>query len=369
MRAHLFVGIFSFCFWLHAQSSVSKEEALSKIVSLQAVNHDFYDDGLFPSLRFWFSGFGGEEDNTVFTTASLVYVLRQVQKSFPDDRITQVIDSATPTFEKYRSRRGRATYNYWQTTSPDLPFPNSSLLSRKRFRLPDDFDVTAIIQLAKGPNTLDTSVRMEMLDYATRPNRKQVTSFPDKYQGAKAYEVWFADKMEQEYDVVVMANVLLFVLEKGYEFSETDKATVNLIQQIVKDEAYFSKPRLISPYYRKPAVILYHLSRLVQADHDGILHIREDLGEHIFEELERVKSETEKLLLYSALAKIGFEVTPSLSAKKILDEIETFEFFAYQPKISFPGLIPKMTWRCEALNWALLLEFLTYYEDEIIWES
>lgn len=369
MRAHLFVGIFSFCFWLQAQNGISKEDALSKIVSLQAVNHDFYDDGLFPSQRTWFSGFGGEEDNTVFTTASVVYILRNVHKISPNTRIEEVIKRGIPNFEKYRSRNGKPAYNNWQTIPPDLPFPNSSLLSRERFRLPDDYDDTALVQLAKGPNSLDGQVRSEMLGYASRKNRKKVRSFPKDYKNFMAYEVWFADKMEQEYDVVVMSNVLLFVLAKGFDHEEPDTETIKLIQSIVRDQSYFSRPKEISPYYGSTTLILYHLARLAELDTKDVLGIRQDLIVDLRQALTQPTTEIGKLLLFTSLKRLGASPEPRINKEILLGELAEFEFYNYQPSSGFMGLLPKMTWRCEALNWALLLEFLTYYEGEIIWES
>ena len=71
-----------------------------------------------------------------------------------------------------------------------------------------------------------------MVSYAYREERKPVQKTLNKYKNQLAYEVFFADKMKQEYDVVVMCNILLFVFEREYALNEMDENTIQFIKQV-----------------------------------------------------------------------------------------------------------------------------------------
>ena len=367
MRLHLGYILIFWAFVASSQASISKKEAIEKIQSLQVESHDFYDAGLFPSTRYWFSLSSGVDDNSVFPTASIIYILRSLNDN---NQLDDIVKKAIPVFESYRSRRGEAAYNNWQTISPDLPFPNSTFLNRECYRLPDDYDDTAIVQLAKGANKLDASVRKKMIDYANRSSRKEVPGFLKKYKKHKAFEVWYTDKMTQEYDLAVMCNVLLFTFEKGFELKPTDLETINLIKEVLVDKAHIQQPEAVSPYYGNPAILLYHLSRMIESDQEGHFEsLKKGLVMDCNAALERTENSMKRSLIYTSLHKLGVKVNATANESELRSAIKSFKFYEYQPQSSLMSMLPKMRWKSEAVNWAFVLEFLTYYEGRINWSD
>ncbi len=333
--------------------------------------HPFYDSGLFPSQRYWFKNAAPVEDNNVFTTASIAFILRLIQERLesPDSILTSIINKSVSNFHKYSNRNGEATYNFWQTSGEDIPFPNGSrLLSRKAHRLPDDYDDTSIIELAKGDEISAMKVREKMVSYALRDNRKPVEQTPSKYKNYKAYEVFFVDKMEQQYDLVVMCNVLTFVFRQGYGLNSVGVETVELMKQMVEDSAHMTRPDAVAPSYRTTSWILYHIARLMTFDNSGLFNdLRTRIVADIQLNLRQTDSEMEKILLYTSLYRLGESPKPEILARILKAEIDSFTFFQFKPTQLF-GMLPVMKWKSQAFNWTLVLEFLTYSQMDLMLE-
>lgn len=351
-----------------AQSVITANYCLDQLEKLQTKESGFYPVGTFPSQRYWLSA-QGEEDNNVYCTASIAYVLRSVNERKPDDRAERLMNQATRSFENYRSRRGEAAYNFWQTIEEDLPFPNSSLLARERFRLPDDYGVSAMVQLARGRHPLDEPVRAKMVTYALRPERKSVAHFASDYGSKKVYEVWYADKMRQEMDIAVMANVLLFVLEKGFEQELPDRLTRQCLKTAITEAWYFADPTGFAQFHNSPAVILYHLARLVAKDNTGeFRNERPLLTGHLRKALGETEHGIEKIMIASSLLRLGERVSLTLSAEQLTTDASSFVFFSHRSSDLALRMLPGFYWRSEAVSWALVYEFLSFGES-VKWEK
>ncbi|MEQ9425910.1 MAG: hypothetical protein RJQ09_15910 [Cyclobacteriaceae bacterium] len=346
-----------------SQRGIDSDSVLNIVKTMQAQEDDFYDDGLFKSQRYWLTTESAVEDNNIFFTASIALVLELIEGE-TDSIKNEIIKSAKANYPKYANRNGEVTYNFWQTTGEDLPFPNGGvLIRREHYRLPDDFDDTILIQLSKDDSIGNDAVRQKMTDYSNRDSRGEVPGTLKRYRKYDAYEVWFADKLEQEYDIVVMANVMLFILKNGYQLNPTDKETIQLIQQMIFDRTHIRDSPGLSPYYRNTPIILYHLARLLSYDHKGLFsEIKGQIIDDIQSQLKRTKSEMEKVLLYSSLLRLGVQIVPNLNYYKLIGETEAFIFVQFQPHFII-GL-PSMKWRCQALNWAFLYELLISCEQE-----
>ena len=355
MRNLLFIGWFIGSLWLPAQG-VTTKDCLTQLNAFQTKEEGFYPKGTFPTGRYWLNS-EREEDNGVFSTASVAYILRDIQKRKPDDQLDLIISRAISSFENYRSRRGAPAYNYWQTIGDDLPFPNNKLLSRERLRLPDDYDDTAMIQLARGPNPLDQAVRDKMVAYAMRDKRKAVLRFPIEQH--RSYEVWFADKMDQELDVVVMSNVLLFVMDRGYAWKTPDQHTARVLQSCIDNAGYFKDPIACSPHYNQAPLILYHLARMVAADKSDMFQPqRARLILDLNTALELTDHNIEKLLIATSLLRLGEKVSMELSYRDLLKDAKSFVYYSYDTPVM--PILPKFYWRSEAVSWALIYEFLSF---------
>lgn len=343
-----------------AQKNLSTEMVLQKIKTLQVAGDEFYQKGLFRTERKWYIT---RQDNCLVVNGNIAYILRKLLIANPE--LNQIIIGVTQHFEKYRSRRGRAAYNLWQTIPPDVGFPNSPAL--KSYTLADDYNNSSIVQLARGKHKMDVSVRTEMIRYGNRKHRTIPKHFPEKYQKMKCYEVWYADKMAQAYDIVVMANVMTFIFEKNFELNDLDKSTIRLISRIVDDKMHLKEPKEVSPFHANTALISYHLVRMIVTDKHGYLgdEFRKNIKQDLIVQLEASKSQLEKMMLYSSLAKLGDRRKPVIKTDELMEELKDFPFFSFEPKQSF--LIPTMKWVSEALNWVLVYEFLVLHNNQVKW--
>jgi hypothetical protein len=366
MQKLISIGLLFCAHWLLAQSGISSDYCLERLEELQSKKDGFYPIGIFPTQRYWLSA-QGEEDNNVVGTAHIAYILRTVQERKPNPRVEKLIHRTMQSFENYRSRRGEAAYNHWQTIGEDLPFPNSSLLAHERWRLPDDYGNSALIQLARGMHPMDDAVRTKMVSYALRSDRKDVADFPSEHRSRKVYEVWYADKMPQELDLVIMANALLFVLEKEYSLETPDLHTIDCLKAGINEKWCFKDPNSYSPYYRSSSIILYSLARVVAADRAGLLDAqRKELIRQLHLALGQAEHAIDTILIASSLYRLGESMTISLSQDQLLQDVGTFIYYTYSSPTLIMRMLPSINWRSEAVSWALMYELLSF-EPSIHW--
>ena len=349
----------------------SESEVIEKIHSLQVRSDLFYDQGLFPTKRTWSFSSEAVEDNTIFFTASTIVTLQTIRPLFNPTQLAAVdkmIQLAKPTYEKYRSRNGEVTYNFWQTVSPDLPFPNGNkLISNSKMRLPDDYDTSLLIALADGKKTPDDSLlRKKMVSYARRANRSEseLTTL-DKYKDSKAYEVWFAKKMPQTLDICVMSNVLFFAFQNRFLLNDIDQETISLILQMIASNDHLERARAISHHTSSPPVILYHVSRMIAYDYQGVFDgIKDQLIEDGIRLLEESDGQMEKVLLLTSLYRLGHTSEKQQIDELLLaDETKSFSLFTVNPfqqnfTKGLNHVLPTISWQNEAYNWTLFLEYL-----------
>ncbi|MFY0601754.1 MAG: hypothetical protein JXR03_18920 [Cyclobacteriaceae bacterium] len=364
IRIHILFQIVIHClllFPLAAQEGEGPFDILMQIKELQITSDDFYDSGLFPTKRSWFDTTDPVEDNNIFVTASIGYILRSLSDRVDEKsvlEIEEILYRIDPLYDKYLSRRKAPTYNFWQTVPPDLPFPNgSTLLSKESYRLPDDYDDTSLVRLAAGRDTIeDKKVRDQMVSYSYRDERGSVEKTLDKYKDHLAYEVFYADKMDQEYDIVVMCNILLFVFDRGYSLNEMDYNTVSLIKQVIQDQDHWNYSEEIAPRYQSTTWILYHLSRLLAIDENGLF---DDIKPIVLQDLKKAQNEEctpmEKLLLSSSLLRLGEMPNQQITFADIREDLDDFVFFYAQ--LSGFSWVPIMKWRSRAFNLTLYYEY------------
>ncbi len=355
----IFLGILGFP--ALSQKDSDAEEVLRMIQELQVQSDEFYDPGLFPSKRHWFNSTDPVEDNNVFVTASLAYILRALIDRVDAQSavvIKDMLAKAEKNYDKYYSRRGVPTYNFWQTIPPDLPFPNGgSLLSKESYRLPDDYDDTSLIRLASDPDsTKDLEIRNKMVSYANRPNRKTIENTLKKYKDHIAYEVFYVDKMDQEYDVVVMCNVLMFVLDRGYTLEPIDLKTVDFIKQVISENDHWEHPEAISRSYRSTVWILYHVARLISLNSELFVDIKEQVLADLKKLAETELADIEQVLVHSSLLRLGVNPGKLITLEQVKKELDSFVFFHAQ--LTNFNWVPTMKWRSKAFNLTLFYEYL-----------
>lgn len=343
---------------------------LNKISKIQIRNDTFYNDGLFPSQRFFGKSRNSREDNNIFFTSLIVYTLQSIRDSFPSSRsklLDSVILKSTSNYFRYRNRNGDFTYNFWQTC-PDQPFPNSKFLSqREKMKLPDDLDDTSIIFLTKTTNeAVDIALRQKMMMHASN---NRIKSIYKRYRNYQAYPTWFGDKMPQDLDICVMSNVLLFIFQKGFELNNTDQETLDLIKEIVITNDHIVHPHIVSPHYKNSSIILYHLSRLISvADNPVLNSIREKIIIDLKKQLQLSKNEMEKVILLTSLYRLGEKIDFKISINSAEKDFNTFYWFRANPSSGKNMFLKRLLgknslfqfkYKCDAYYWTLLLEFQT----------
>lgn len=314
-------------------ASAQVNPLLKSIATLQAKDDTFYRDGMIPSLR---RGGGGHarEDNNIFFTALTVYTLQSLSRAFnPQEQLLAdtIIRQAKQNYPYYGNRNGELSYNFWQVHPFEQPLPNRKLWSKMRkFRLPDDLDDTSLIYLTLStPDSINRRVKQMM---EAQINQEPVRSTLPEYQDLPVYRTWFADKMKQDVDICVLANVLLFVFEKELPLSEADQQTIALIHRMLEERQHLTQPKLISPHYQRTSIILYHLSRLLAAaDHPQLNKLREPLISDLYGQLQRNVNQMERVILLSALYRLGERPHYLLDEKQLARDAKTFDWFIGSP--------------------------------------
>ncbi len=345
-------------------------QVISQLRTLQVKVDTFYNSGLFPTQRTW-DGVR-VEDNTFSYSATISYVLQQYRHHLPKNTRSMVdlmVQEVNQNAHLYANRKGEASYNFWQTAPPDLPFPNGTKYRKYGNRLPDDLDDSSVIALALGNDSLSGAVRKKIVTYAEANNHKRVTSALKNYQASAAYRTWFADKWVQDFDVSVISNILLFTLSHDFVLTKYDSASMDLIKAVVEADEHFTRPQEVSPYYTSPHKILYHLVRMMPQDSKGyFMDIKARLIQDLYRAMEIEAFEMEKLLVYTSLCRLGERPRIDLDAEALASELEEFYFFSGFGYLPFPpfkswmikqfNLVPNMYWISRSFNLMLVLEFL-----------
>ena len=166
--------------------TTEQDSLLRWIAAQQVVDDPFYDEGLFRSQRI--NKDERYEDNTLFYSALIANTLLEISVNLPEESghvIHSIHERVRSNAANYRSRRGRATYNFWQT-NPDIPHPNGPVkYQQDKYRLPDDVDDTSTIGLLIQDQDELAEIRKEMVRYTSeRKKRVRTTLRPFKKSAA-----------------------------------------------------------------------------------------------------------------------------------------------------------------------------------------
>lgn len=208
-------------------------------------------------------------DNNVFIQALACFSLHRAAENLLDsalkEEIYSVIQNITRYYYRYQSFVGLDTYGFWQLRPKRDYFPFGSRLHRDEFfRPPDDADDTVLIYL--------TSIQRQeakrwlhdtkLPQHANGPEKRVKNSFKD-WVNKPAYTTFFANAMPSGFDVSVMANILYWVFEEGFELNEHDLATIHLVEDSILSGKLIADPYRCSPYYPAIGNIIFNLARVV----------------------------------------------------------------------------------------------------------
>ena len=371
MKINYFLFLFFFCFGIalgQTKSSMTRADSLLQVISkLQSPGTSFYHSGMFPSQR---GRHKRKEDDNIFFTSLISFTLENLKKdlSISNQLLSDSIcNKGIRNYSYYKNQKGMHTYNFWQTNPPKF-FPNSHYLSsHKYFNIPDDADCTAIIYLTDS-TLKDKSIWLkDKLAHHANLTSSKIKSTYHKYSGFKAYSTWFGKNMPIEFDICVQTNILYFVYENKLKLNENDSATIAVIKSMIMSGKYLRNSNFVSPSYKKPSVVLYHLARLLgKFQIQGLEDCRAIIKFDIEKELKKKNSFMEQVILSSSMIRLGGNPKPVIYPPTIDTELQKFVFFDAdlfspyaRPSFKFisQSNIFISPFHCKAYSLTLLLEY------------
>lgn len=352
---------------------------LQRLEQLQVKESGVFPKGLFPSYRIYaLNQHQQKADINIFFTGLIAFTLRDLMPyltTYQQAIAQKIIDESLVVSDKFKNRKGRNTYNFWPTDEPQI-FPNSGWMNlfNKSQALPDDLDDTAIMLLALAADKPVAKEVHQLMQAFTNGSVSQINNTFSEYRNIPAYSTWFGRKMPVDFDVCVLANVLLMVQRYDLVWTKVDSASLDLIVRVIQEKKHLSHASYISPHYSNPAIILYHMSRLMSTK--KILALEALKSQMITEAKELLLQSTsflEQVILSTALLKWG-ATPPIVAPKKVaslraLTEDESFSFFIANMASMLPdqlkqfagkAQVGKFYYYCPAYNQLLLLEhFIT----------
>jgi hypothetical protein len=362
-----------------ANDSILITQLLQTLEDLQIKENGIFPKGSFPSYRMYaLNKTRYKADINPFFTGLISLTLRNLIPSLSSaqkQQATAIINRAALVYPKFKNKKHpeRNTYNFWPTDTVQI-FPNGGWLNlfNQQRALADDLDDTVILLMAQNTDDSVAIKVHDLMQLYRNGYKKNINSTFDKYKNIAAYSTWFGEKMPIEFDFGVHANILYFVQYYQLPWSAADTATLQLLTNIVKEKKYISSANYISPQYARPAVLLYHISRLMALKAIPEL---EDLKPSLIAETQKLLLASDlfmdQVLLSTSLIRWGIpppKLTPQQSkGVSSLVEDDQFVFFLANIGSMFPNSIKKaafntgalrFTYHCVGYNYLLLLEHL-----------
>jgi hypothetical protein len=357
-------------------------QLLLRIAALQPKEDGVFPKGIFPAYRTYALNKDRQKaDVNIFFTGLISFTLQKINKELTpyQQRISQsIITAANQNSGKFKNRKGRDTYNFWATDTPQI-FPNAGWLNlfNKQQALPDDLDDTVIMLLAL--NAADSTAQNihVLMQQFTNTGNKQVNNTFKNYRNLGAYSTWFGKKMPVDFDVSVLSNVLYFVQAYQLKWTSADSASLKLLENVIREKKHLTDPAYISTHYSSSAIILYHISRLMQLKPIPSLELyKESLINDTQTLLFGSTNFLEQVLLQTSLLRWGVQpaaikIEHSEGLEQLI-ESEDFSFFIANMASMLPDRykkaagaagVGKFYYYCPAYNNLLLLENLIWQKQ------
>lgn len=359
-------------FWFIFLILQGHSQDLSCIDSIQELQvqefEGIYQKGLFPCQRIRKHGEIVVEDNNIFFTGLTLYTLNYIKDSLSQNdqlHIENMYAKAYNTFNDYKNRKGGFTYNFYQIHPGEHPFPNATHFQNAEYRkIADDFDDTSVLYLIQdSDDSLNAAVKAKM---ETHSLMGLYTSTFKQFRNAHVYKTWFSQKMNQDIDICVQSNVLLFIFEKQLPLTSIDSTTINVIKSAIRQNLHKNKGHLISAHYQNTTIILYHIARLIAVADSPLLNdIKSEVISDIYSELSVIENDMEKVILLTSLYRLGENVDFELDVQNVQKDMQTFYWFQANPFYGMRFWIRRIIggsdflqekYRCEAYYWTLVFE-------------
>lgn len=384
---HLFF-LLVFCVTINAFAQAQTEQQLQhyllqRVEAMQIKEDDFFLKGIYPSyINNKQKYTTKDKDLTIFYNALIDETLQQIYPELTIENkaiVDKMYAASLPLYPRFKNQKGRNSYNFWVRDSLyTFPYSWWIPLIKKDPHVPDDMDDTSISHLALNSSTDSAKVVHALFQgFINRPE-KPLKTVDKKYRNQPAYSTWFGKKFPVVFDISVLANTLFFVQTHNLDWTSADSASLNVIVEALDSRDYFKNARLISPYYGKPAIIMYHLSRLMRVKPVGAL---EERKQYMIEDTKAMyitsQSWFEKIILSAALKKWGVETGLRNDIATAFEQDENFiqreveqsdypyfignipSYFPYGLKKVFTKMDALFYYHyCPAYNNVILLEYL-----------
>jgi hypothetical protein len=367
----LLTFLFTFnCIFCQATFPVSKSDSLLLEIShLQLTEKTFYDTGQFPAQR---GKYKRVQDNTIFFSALISFTLQNLAKdleTISQQKVDTICKRISSNYSAYQNRSGNKTYNFWKTDPPSF-FPNSRFLSHfSVFNIPDDADCTSIIYLTDVSLNKNATWLQNKLAIHSNLSVSKIKNTSRPYQHFKAYSTWFGKKMPIEFDICVQSNILFFIYKNQLPLSVQDQETLALLHTQIISGDYLKHSYYLSPSYKKKAIVLYHLARLLENNQIPLLEdCRGIIKKDIEIALKKENNLMDKIILSTSLLRMKGN-PPFLNIADVTNkELDNYVFFranlfsSYaRPYLRFisKGALFDRNFYCKAYCLSLLLEYET----------
>lgn len=294
-------------------------------------------------------------ENNIFALASALFILRELEPRLSSEnrqKTAEISRLITREYPRFRNKDGRCTYNFYPTR-PSRHFPNGYLMQYlDHFRLPDDIDDTALITL-----TLRTAKEeVQALKDLTESFAQDLPS------GKRIYTTWYGKSMPKEQDACALLNLLYLFFAYELPLSRTDHDTLDFLRE--RAGKILTHPFELARHYATPALILYHYSRFMSLFRSPLDSLRPVIISSLQEAIKKEKVFMNRLIMESALLKMGEERAPLDLSRLTFKGFHTFIGAPFAP-FDHPWIRKwsarpayQIFWRSDIHHKALLAEYL-----------
>ncbi len=350
---------------------------LQQLQAEQQLTNSAFLPGIFPSYISNLPGYKEQKaDNNIFFNGLISYTLDNLKDEllYEDKLLVDEIKYKTSQASAhFKNLKGRPTYNFWRTDTAFI-FPYTWWIGKvkKDAALPDDMDDTVLALMANnGSHATADSAHALMQLYINQKKDGLKTTFR-RYREFNTYSTWFGKNFPVVFDVSVLCNVLSFVQHYDLAWTAADSAALQMIVVSIKNNDISKYPAIISPYYAKTSIILYHIARLMEVKEIGELNAMKPLLiAETKKQLNTANELLEKIILCTTLLKLGEQppIMPELHWNDIKSKIERSNlcfftgnipsYFSQPYKQVLTSKQVLMFYHyCGAYNKALLVEYL-----------
>ncbi|MFZ1451488.1 MAG: hypothetical protein WAT20_02235, partial [Ferruginibacter sp.] len=172
--------------------------------------------------------------------------------------------------------------------------------------------------------------------------KRRINATFKKYRDVPAYSTYLGEKMHPDFDFAVQCNILYFNYEKKLPLVKEDSATIYLLTDMLNNRTYMKRPVYISPSYVKPAILIYHVARLMDAFDIAALKLyRQQLIEDANHLLARANNIMDRIILRTALIRLGAEVSElTINSMADFEKTDQDQFVFFQARAAFAQPTP-----------------------------